>query len=263
MLEDPVLIVAAHPDDEVIGAGARMAVWRERLTIVHVTDGSPRNLFDARNAGFATREEYREARRNELLTALSLAGIAGSQCERFGIADQEASMSMGEIADRLRDLIACLRPGIILTHPYEGGHPDHDACALAVDRACTLEQVPRTARWEFTSYHAGVGGIETGHFLPLQEMPEIRFELSEDECRLKQQMFECFTTQRNALAAFAIRSEAFRLAPEYDFTAAPHPGQLYYEGFDWGMTGERWRELANKLLQRVRRGPMAHAAHRA
>jgi hypothetical protein len=36
----------------------------------------------------------------------------------------------------------------------------------------------------------------------------------------------------------------FRPAPDYDFSQPPHSGKLYYEHFDWGMSGERWRLFA-------------------
>ena len=47
-----VVIVVAHPDDEVIGAGALLGHLRG-VTILHVTDGSPRDPADALRAGLA------------------------------------------------------------------------------------------------------------------------------------------------------------------------------------------------------------------
>lgn len=65
-----VAVVGAHPDDETIGAGAQLARLR-RLTLVHVTDGAPRNGRDAAAAGFADPRAYAEARRAELDAALA------------------------------------------------------------------------------------------------------------------------------------------------------------------------------------------------
>ena len=49
-------------------------------------------------------------------------------------------------------------------------------------------------------------------------------------------------------------AERFRPAPNYDFTRPPHAGQLFYEKFNWGMTGEQWRALAGRALQRLDKG---------
>src|SRR4051812_16938914 len=86
----PVAIIVAHADDEVLGVGSQLPKLR-RANLVHVTDGSPRNLCDATRLGFQTREAYADARQRELLTALALAGINPPQSSMLGFTDQEAS----------------------------------------------------------------------------------------------------------------------------------------------------------------------------
>jgi len=239
-----ILIVVAHPDDETIGAG----IWMARrpscdgITLLHVTDGSPRNLSDARSAGFATREEYAAERRRELLAAVGLAGIRPEQCRALGFVDQEASFDLRLLVASIRDVIAELKPGLILTHPYEGGHPDHDACAFAVAQA-----LKRAPHYEFVSYHNGPAGLIPGKFLREEGSEEI-LTLSPAERELKTAMFECFRTQKRVLDWFSIDQERFRIAPKYDFTQPPHEGELLYERFGFA-TGDDWRRSATYALE--------------
>ena len=82
-----LMIVAAHPDDDVIGAGALMARI-PRVRVVYATDGAPRDGRDARAHGFADVAAYAAARQREARAALAhgrrrpglrrLAGRAGS-----------------------------------------------------------------------------------------------------------------------------------------------------------------------------------------
>lgn len=134
----PVLLVVAHPDDEVIGAGMRLPRLSD-VRIVYVTDGAPADGRDAARLGFGSREAYARARATEAEAALALVGIDRSRMHFLGVVDQEAPMRVAEVAQELAGLLRAIRPAFVLTHPYEGGHPDHDATALAVRLA--LQQI--------------------------------------------------------------------------------------------------------------------------
>jgi LmbE family N-acetylglucosaminyl deacetylase len=250
----PSVIFAAHPDDEIIGLGGILPQMKEVVTIVHVTDGSPGHLRDARAAGFSSKEEYAAARRAEALAALQLAGVSEHQQQWWEIGDQEASFRLTELTLRVAELLNTLRPARIFTHPYEGGHPDHDATAFAVHsaRELLLKQLADVADlWEFTSYHAGSSEMKTSEFLPFPESTVLHIELEEEARALKRDMFNCFPTQREMLARFPISPERFRQAPFYNFIVEPHPGKLFYEQFDWGIDGPHWRKLAAEAQRRL------------
>lgn len=253
-----VLFVVAHPDDEVIGAGARLLAL-ERARFVHVTDGSPRDLRDAYAAGCVDRLQYSLLRRREWHACLACAGFAPESSICLEIADQEASLEMSRLSRRLAELIDEVRPDLVVTHPYEGGHPDHDATALAVHAARRLLGLCANDRpflVEMTSYHAGDSGMEHSRFLRGSESAVVSLPLSSDERAFKRALFDCHVSQRRVLDSFPIEVERFRLAPGYDFSAPPHTGQLFYEKFEWGMTGWRWRELALEALREMRLGGM-------
>lgn len=250
---DPLLavstaVVVAHPDDETIGLGGRLPHLRGAV-LIHVTDGAPRDLRDARAAGFATREQYAQARREELRQALAVAGIEMCQERMLDFIDQEASLDLVALAERLADIFQGIDPSVVLTHPYEGGHPDHDATAFAVHAACRLlerEHLMPPAILEFTSYHDCNGRICTGDFLSRVDVSERKLVLAETEREHKRRMIECFATQQKMLQQFAVEAECFRPAPRYDFTHPPHAGRLHYERLNWDMTGTRWCALANE-----------------
>lgn len=243
-----VMLVAAHPDDEVIGAGSRLPLLPE-WTLVHVTDGAPRDMYDARRYGFQTREDYASARSRELECALQ-AGQVAAESICLGIVDQEASTNLRTVSLELRALIAERQPQLILTHPYEGGHPDHDGTAFAVHAAVQLCQ-SQAALYEFTSYHSYHGVFRAGEFLSDSLSSVLTFELDSVQQKQKARMLACFLTQQEIVAQFGTNKERFRAAPAYNFSEPPHEGTLYYEQFKWGMSGERFRKLAREAAREL------------
>jgi N-acetylglucosamine malate deacetylase 2 len=238
-----VVIISPHPDDEVIGAGTRLPLLTG-ATVVQVTNGAPPEMTDARAAGYSTREAYAAARRHELHQALSLCGVY--QTIELGLPDQRAAFQLAELTRTIRKVLERTGPDYVVTVPYEGGHPDHDATAFAVHQACAgLPDRPRII--EMLSYHNANGCCEMECFL--EESREVlAISLTAEEIQLKQRLFQCFMTQQKVLRWFPLRLEKFRFAPRYDFTRPPHPGQLYYELFAWGLNARRWCELAKHAL---------------
>lgn len=246
-----VAIVAAHPDDECIGVGGQLRSL-EPVAIVHVTDGAPRERRWWGAPELPSREAYAALRRRELAAALAMAGVGGAPLHELGIVDQEASCHLAGLTERLVEVLGALECDVVLTHPYEGGHPDHDATSFAVHAACRLmaargARMPRVV--EFASYHRGPNGALTaGVFLPADSAGEIVLSLSEGERERKRRMLAAFGTQRATLARFPIVEERIRPAPAYDFTAPPHEGRLFYEHFAWGCTGQEWCARARAAL---------------
>jgi N-acetylglucosamine malate deacetylase 2 len=254
LAELKLAVVAAHPDDETIGAASRLMHCRQ-VFIVTVTDGSPQNTADAQAAGFQTAEEYATARRIEQNSAMEFVQLPSSRILRLNFRDQEATQNLADLVDSLSQTLKKMEPDLILTHPYEGGHPDHDATALAVHICRKLaslrdESFPHVA--EFASYHAFHGERRIGYFLDFPNHPVLEFWLSEKESAQKRLMFDNYRSQKQNLKGFEtqIQVERFRNAPSYDFSRSPSSESLYYDSQPWGMKSEQWRESAKLVLKK-------------
>lgn len=249
-----VVVLVAHPDDEAIGAGALLTELPDAW-VVHVTDGAPSDPEAAQRRGYSSRDSYAEARRAEVMAALSLAGIPMSRVRCLGYVDGEATLSLVQLCHDVIALMIELEPEIVVTHPYEGGHTDHDATAFAVHLACGIlrrEGVPAPVVLELTSYHSRNGKRVRNQFLPRKNVPERSLELPPEAQLLKLRMFEQFVSQRECLRDFPVQTERFRIAPRYTFTAPPHDGQLDYERYCARICGDEWRSRAGKALELLR-----------
>ena len=248
------LVIVAHPDDEAIGAGGLLAGLPDAV-IAHVTDGAPRDERYAQSKGFLTREEYARARRREVVNALAHVGITPDRCRGLGYVDGEASNQLLELVFDVATLIDEVRPDIVLTHPYEGGHSDHDATAFAVQLACGVlrrDRAPAPLVLELTSYHNYSGTRRVFEFLPFIGTYHQAIRLTAAEKLLKKRMYDEFASQKHVLERFPINVEKFRPAPRYLFTNPPHEGQLDYERFCSLITGAQWRRNAEKALDALR-----------
>jgi N-acetylglucosamine malate deacetylase 2 len=246
-----ILVLAAHPDDETIGASLLLSRFPQSC-VTFLTDGAPREtkLWSAGVNG--SREDYALTRQQEALRALAFADVSSQNVFWLGGIDQEAIFEMCRLAECLSKLVTDTGSDIVITHPYEGGHPDHDSAALVARIAASLlDNQNKPLLLEMTSYHARDGRCRIGEFLHPGSSPELCFKLSPDDQKRKRRMMEAYASQRLVLENFPIDQERLRLAPEYNFSEPPHTGKLWYECMAWPMTGSHWRELAAEAISDV------------
>lgn len=246
------LVVAAHPDDEIIGA-ASLLMRCPIAGVVFLTDGAPRDArFWPPGAG-SSREDYASLRRREAEAALSLAGIGGERLAFFDAVDQEAAVNLPALTQALVAHLRQQRPRALVAHPFEGGHPDHDSAAFVAHAARALLQrdgFEPPALWEMTSYHGRDGRRTVGEFLEPRG-PETAVALSSEGMELKRRMLGCHASQAPVLAGLDTPVERLRAAPSYDFAQRPHPGPLYYEQLGFPLRSGDWMELARAASARL------------
>jgi LmbE family N-acetylglucosaminyl deacetylase len=193
-----VVVVAPHPDDETLGAGATLAAWAATgdlpVTVVAVTDG------EGSHPGSPTLRpaELAERRHTERHRALAALGLADATMVRAGLPDGGVAGHRGVLTDLLDEL---LRPGDTLLAPLPGdGHPDHDAVAGVADEVAARHGVTRwhyaVWLWHWAEPDAG-DREERG----VPRDGAVAVSLPEAAQRAKRDAVACFTTQVQPLSA--------------------------------------------------------------
>ena len=155
-MTESVLILAAHPDDEVLGCGGAIATLAEQGAQVHIAflaDG-----VGARGSDAAPEANELAARR---AAAQSACRILGAQSVHFDdLPDNRLdSLPLLDITQRVEALIAQHRPKTVFTHHAGDLNIDHRRVHQAVITACRPQrghpvrtllcfEVPSSTEWQ-------------------------------------------------------------------------------------------------------------------
>jgi len=133
------LVLAPHPDDETLGAGATIARKRAAGTpvrVVVVADGRHANP-----SAVIDEAELAHIRRNEAIAACTALGVEADQLRFAGFEDGVLEGQIEAVARLVRDELAEHRPAEVLIPSPIDGHPDHRALHAAAQRALATSGV--------------------------------------------------------------------------------------------------------------------------
>lgn len=161
-LSGSVLILAAHPDDEVLGCGAtisKISNSGNEVQTLFLSDGetSRSNLHESCD----TLMQNRVIRRKD--AAINAAKLLGTRVPIFldYPDNQMDSVPILEIAKKIEQTIDIFKPDIIFTHSGTDLNIDHrivhEACIIAtrpihtIVRELYFFEIPSSSEWNFTS----------------------------------------------------------------------------------------------------------------
>lgn len=168
------LILAPHPDDEVIGCGALIArklAAGSRVDVIILSDGGA----SSRPAD-ASREEKARLRATEAKAAMEVLGLPAGRLHFLGLEDGLLSAHESELESMVGDLLDSLMPAEVYVTSRFDAHPDHQAAARAVGAIVAARTGP-TSVYEYPVWFLAapqlsspdlvneVVAVETGTFL--------------------------------------------------------------------------------------------------
>ena len=128
-----LVVVAPHPDDEVLACGglvvARRAVGKE-VVVVAVTDGEASHPGDPA----WSRDRLAAARRGESGRGLARLGVDAAAVVRLGLPDSAVALHASSLQNAVGNLLR--RGDAVVTTWRFDGHPDHEATGAGCASVC-------------------------------------------------------------------------------------------------------------------------------
>lgn len=157
LIHDPVLVIAAHPDDEVLGCGGTLAKLAEAGVEIHVAflaDGVSSRSVDS----VASISPEIAARRAAAKTACELLGVKSLSFGDFPD-NRMDTVPLLDIVKAVEALVTRYRPGTVFTHHAGDVNVDHRRIHEAVTAACRPQighpvrsllcfEVPSSTEWQ-------------------------------------------------------------------------------------------------------------------
>jgi len=190
-----ILVLAPHPDDEVIACGGSLALHAKAgdpLKIVFATNGAKGDLSEK-----ITREEYVELRQKEAREACACLGV--TDLEFWSYEDRALAGSRGALR-QMMDLLEGFRPELVYAPSSLEFHPDHRAtCLLLCDAICSCSQDFQVAFYEIGQ------PLSVNHLVDITGVLELKKQaLGFYRSQLKEREYEDFTIALNRYRSFTL-----------------------------------------------------------
>jgi LmbE family N-acetylglucosaminyl deacetylase len=223
-----ILLLAAHPDDEVVGCAAaalRALQAGADMNALFLTNGVPARVSFLRWRNATAYRRKLERRLGEMRAVADMLGFISVDVQP--ISSRTVKDRLQESRDRIEAAIQTTGADVLWVPAYEGGHQDHDAINFLASRFRGRIEI-----WEYSEYHYAGGRAVSNQFIRTCG-GEIILELTPEESRFKTQLLQTYASEALNLNYIITIRESFRPLPVYDYRRPPHDGKLFYQRYQW------------------------------
>ncbi len=181
-----LVVIAPHPDDEVLACGGLLASHTARggdCAVVAVTDGEASHT----GSPSVSARELAHTRRAESIQGLQALGVPRASIVRLGLPDGQVRDYAAQISSALQLILQ--RDDVVVSTWRLDGHPDHEATAETVAVVCARLGCRFMEAPVWMWHWAAPGSTQ----VPWRELKG--FDLGEDAWALKQQALMAHATQ--------------------------------------------------------------------
>ncbi|MFA5040364.1 MAG: PIG-L family deacetylase [Bdellovibrionales bacterium] len=222
-----ILILVAHPDDEVVGCATSIAHARAAgatVSALYLTNGCiPReSMWPWARKNYDRVVSTRHAEAEAAALALGLQPVGRSSRPSRALW-RELPQAFREVQEAL----AQFRPDQVWVPAYEGGNPDHDAL-----NAIGYKLKSRVSVLEFAEYNFFGGKARYQTFISSDETVRV-ISLTPEEREAKKAVVKIYASEACNISYLGVEQESYRPLSTYNYGQPPHQEKVWYARFQW------------------------------
>jgi len=180
MAKDAVIVMVAHSDDQVIGAGGTIAKWVQEGKEVVVVVFS----YGVKANPWLKKHVTAEMRYEESIQASEIMGVKETIFFDLTEGKFEEEFKEKAIDKRIDELVKKYKPSKILTHSFDDHHPDHKAVSNIL-----LKHFEKKEKPDIYAFHVwNIANLEK------REAPRLMVDIT-DTFKIKMKALNCFKSQ--------------------------------------------------------------------